>query len=198
MTGADLTSTALVKRMLQRNFHVVHVATASTAARAVSLFASNRIAAESCNAEAPTRWVVISDRHLPDGTGDALVARFRREAPSLTILGLTGDGTTRDIEAFKSAGCSDVLVKPASVAALSKWLPRKVGEVGGGAGGGGGGGGGSNPLLSALGGRSSVAVRSGGGGGGGGSLVVAIGTPPTARRPLSAMPVVGGGDGGGR
>jgi CheY-like chemotaxis protein len=117
--------------MLQRNFHVVHVATASTAARAVSLFASHNIAVEACNADAPTRWVVISDRHLPDGTGDALVGRFRREAPGLTILGLTGDGTTRDVEAFKAAGCSDVLVKPASVAALAKWLPRKVGEGGG-------------------------------------------------------------------
>jgi CheY-like chemotaxis protein len=170
--------------MLQRNFHVVHVATASTAARAVSLFASHSIAVEACNADAPTRWVVISDRHLPDGTGDALVGRFRREAPGLTILGLTGDGTTRDVEAFKAAGCSDVLVKPASVAALAKWLPRKVGEGGGGGGGGGASSGGSNPLLNALGGRASLAGRLGGGVG----LSIAVGTPPTARRALSALP----------
>jgi CheY-like chemotaxis protein len=132
-------SLTLIKRLIMRNFAVTTVLTAASTTRARAVFASHGIADDEA-----VRWVVVTDRNLPDGSGDDLARDFKAACKRLVVLGLTGDGTTADVQTFMAAGCDAVMVKPVDIRRLARWLPRRDAAavasasspvVGGGAGG---------------------------------------------------------------
>jgi len=103
-----------------RNFAVTTVITAASITKARSLFESHGIAGEE-----GMRWVVVTDRNLPDGTGDDLARDFKAASKRVVMLGLTGDGTTADVASFQASGCDAVMVKPVDIRRLARWLPRR-------------------------------------------------------------------------
>jgi DNA-binding NarL/FixJ family response regulator len=54
---------------------------------------------------------VVIDLHMPLLDGVSAVARLRRDHPSLCLIALTGDGTTKLHDAVKDAGADEVIVK---------------------------------------------------------------------------------------
>ena len=54
---------------------------------------------------------VVIDLHMPLVDGVTAVARLRRDHPSLCLIALTADATTRVHEAVREAGADAVLVK---------------------------------------------------------------------------------------
>lgn len=61
-------------------------------------------------------WLI--DAHLPDGSGEQLLAALRQGRPATVALAHTADPSPSMRESLLSAGFADVLVKPVSAAAL--------------------------------------------------------------------------------
>ena len=70
--------------------------------------------------------LVLLDLHLPDGRGEALIARIRAE-PRLAhvpVVAITADATDATLAAAHAAGAADVLTKPIDVARFYAMLDR--------------------------------------------------------------------------
>ena len=70
--------------------------------------------------------LVLRDLHLPDGRGEALIARIRAE-PRLAhvpVVAITADATDATLAAAHAAGAADVLTKPIDVARFYAMLDR--------------------------------------------------------------------------
>ena len=65
---------------------------------------------------------VVIDLHMPLVDGVTAVARLRRDHPSLCLIALTGDETTRVHDAVREAGADAVLVKEDFVETLMERL----------------------------------------------------------------------------
>jgi signal transduction histidine kinase len=81
-------------------------------------------AIEALHAQVPD--LVLLDLHLPDGRGEALIARIRAE-PRLAhvpVVAITADATDATLAAAHAAGAADVLTKPINVARFYAMLDR--------------------------------------------------------------------------
>ncbi|NUS39162.1 MAG: response regulator [Lysobacter sp.] len=72
-------------------------------------------------------WLI--DAHLPDGDGDALLARLRRDADT-PALGHTASHDRQELDRLLAAGFLEVLVKPIAPGALQAAIRRALGEPG--------------------------------------------------------------------
>ncbi|HSR64245.1 MAG TPA: response regulator [Xanthomonadaceae bacterium] len=72
-------------------------------------------------------WLI--DAHLPDGDGDALLARLRRGAAT-PALGHTASHDRHELDRLLAAGFLEVLVKPVAPGALRAAIRRALGKPG--------------------------------------------------------------------
>lgn len=68
----------------------------------------------------------LFDANLPDGTGGALLARWRMQGPATPALAHTADPRPEERDALIAAGFADVLRKPLSVAQLQEAVRRAL------------------------------------------------------------------------
>ncbi len=104
---------ALIETLLSRRPQL-HLDHAQTMASAI----------EALHAHVPD--LVLLDLHLPDGRGEALIARIRAE-PRLAhvpVVAITADATDATLAAAHAAGAADVLTKPIDVARFYAMLDR--------------------------------------------------------------------------
>ncbi len=72
--------------------------------------------------------LVITDRAMPEMSGDQLAAAIKEAAPDMPVILLTGFGDMMDVTGEKPAGIDLILSKPVTVAALRKVLAKAMGK----------------------------------------------------------------------
>jgi DNA-binding response OmpR family regulator len=107
---------AVLRRLLEMQGFGVASATTVAAAQAV-------VSAEPVD-------LIVTDRLLPDGTGDDLLAWVRRRGTIVPVVALTGDVTRGGPERARAAGYCAVLAKPVDFATLlaevTRCLPARL------------------------------------------------------------------------
>ena len=68
--------------------------------------------------------IVITDRGMPEISGDQLAAEIQRTAPDMTIIMLTGFGDMMDNAGENPVGVDLILSKPITLAALREAIIR--------------------------------------------------------------------------
>lgn len=108
--------TEILAEMLRREWHTV--TTATNGADALEAFRDGDFD------------LVITDKAMPEMNGDQLAAAIKARSPEIPVLMLTGFGDASDLDEAVSEFVDEILVKPATTAAIREAIARVLDRKG--------------------------------------------------------------------